>query len=132
MAGLLVVGKPTPVMAGSDLMSAELESAIQGGFEQVSTELDAERASIANLRSRLEGLGDDIETLGSEPPTADASPTVVAVPASDGGPHELVIAAVAAAVAALGLAGVALGIAMGRNRAPETAQIPGEPVVGAG
>jgi plastocyanin len=105
MAGLLVVGRPTPAIAGSDLVSAELESA---------------------------GLGGDAETSGSEPLAADPSATVVAVPAGDGGPSELVIAAVVAAVAALGLAGVSLGFVIGRNRAPEPAKISGEPVIGAG
>jgi plastocyanin len=74
----------------------------------------------------------ELETISEELPSADPSPTVVAVPASDGGPSELVIAAMVAAVAALGLAGVSLGIAIGRNRAPEPAQISGEPVIGAG
>jgi hypothetical protein len=36
------------------------------------------------------------------------------------------------AVAALGVAGVALGIAVGRKRGPEPAQFSGEPVIGAG
>jgi plastocyanin len=89
MAGLLVVGEPTPT--GSDLVSA------------------------------------DLETIGEELPTADPSSAVAAVPASAGGPSELAIAA----VAALGLAGVSLGVAIGRSRAPEPSQVSGEPVIGA-
>ena len=95
MAGLLVVGEPTPTMAGSNLVSA------------------------------------DLETIGEEVPTADPAPEIAAVP-SEGDPSGLVIAAMVAAVAALGVAGVALGIAVGRKRGPEPAQFSGEPVIGAG
>ena len=95
MAGLLVVGEPTPTMAGSNLVSA------------------------------------DLETIGEEIPTADPAPEIAAVP-SEGDPSGPVIAAMFAAVAALGVAGVALGIAIGRKRGPEPAQSSGEPVIGAG
>jgi plastocyanin len=74
----------------------------------------------------------ELETTSEELPSADPSPTVVAVPAGGGGPSEWVIAAVVAAVAALGLAGVSLGFVIGRHRAPEPAQISREPVIGAG
>lgn len=95
MAGLLVVGEPTPTMAGSNLVSP------------------------------------DLETIGEKVPTADPAPEIAAVP-SEGDPSGLVIAAMVVAVAALGVAGVALGIAVGRKRGPEPAQFSGEPVIGAG
>jgi plastocyanin len=95
MAGLLVVGEPTPTMAGSNLVSP------------------------------------DLETIGEKVPTADPAPEIAAVP-SEGDPSGLVIAAMVVAVAALGVAGVALGIAVGRKRGPEPSQFSGEPVIGAG
>jgi plastocyanin len=95
MAGLLVVGEPTPTMAGSNLVSP------------------------------------DLETIGEKVPTADPAPEIAAVP-SEGDPSGLVIAAMVVAVAALGVAGVALGIAVGRKREPEPSQFSGEPVIGAG
>ena len=96
MAGLLVVGEPTATMAGSDLVSADLEAS------------------------------------GDALPTSDPSPELAAVPASEGGPSGLAIAAIVTAVVALGLAGMSLGIAIGRKRGPESAQLSGEPVIGAG
>ncbi len=60
----------------------------------------------------------DLETSGDELPTADPAPEVAAVPASEGGPSGLAIAAIVAAVVALGVAGMSLGIAIGRKRGP--------------